>query len=214
MHSYKPYVTTVDPSDTVFDDYTIAKVEPQEGCSGWFVTSTESWACFVPRLSEDAPEPQVGDHLRLYGGLGSEIQGQVLNGRVLWYRTAEQRKQRRAEWLLNYARERREQFDRERDELDARYAELPEPFKLRIDRFRAESPDFRVDSEAYETFCLQQAALLADHFQDETRIREWEALSYAEQMASAPEGWSDQHSGNTYAGAVRFSIALLRGESV
>lgn len=214
MHSYEPYTTTIDPTDTQFDDYTVDKVDPTEDGSGWFVTSTESWACFVPRLSEDAPEPKAGDHLRLYGGLGFEIQGQVLNGHTLWYRNAEQREQRRADWLANYAREKRERFDREREELDARYAALPAPFKARIDRFRAADANFRVDSEAYETFCLQQATLLAQHFGDEGQIKAWAAQNYDAEMASAPEGWSDQHSGNTRGAAIRFSYALLRGEQV
>ena len=211
---YEPYTTTVDPDDTTFDTLILERVEPFKDGHGWSVTSTEGWGCVVPNFG-NTPTPRPGDELRTYGSIGRPIQGQVLNGHVIWYRTAEQRVVHRAQELARFAAERRERFERERDALDARYEALPAPFKARIDRFRAEDPQFRVDSESYESFVLQQAALLAGQFKDEGRIIEWaEIKDYEEQMRTAPDGWSDGHSGNTHGCAIRMAVALLRGESV
>jgi hypothetical protein len=219
---YEPYTTTVDPTDTTYDRLVLAKVEPAQDGSGWYVTSTKGWGIFVPNIS-GVPTPKAGDVLWNFGSIGQPVQGQILNNHVIWYRWPEQRAVHRATELARYAAEKRQRFERERETLDARYQALPEPFRARIDRFRAKDPDFRVDSEAYESFILQQAALLAAHFKTEDAVLAWERIGskdgdppydHDRQMAEAPAGWSDGHSGNTYGCAVRFALALIRGESV
>lgn len=221
--SYEPYSITVDPADTAFDDLQLASVTPASDKSGWSVSSEDGVGCFVPRLVERVmvgaghvtPEPQPGDTLRVYGLLGMPMQGQVLNGHVIWYRTPEEREVHRQRQLEDYAAARRRRFDVERAALDAQYDDLPAPFRKRIDRFRSAKPDFRIDSESYEMFCLAQAALLAAHFGTEEAVRAWNAIrSYDEQMRQAPPGWSDEHSGNTAGAAVALACAVLRGEQV
>ncbi len=219
---YEPYSVVVDDADRDYEDWVLDKVVPFEDGRGWEV-GCRGTVCVVPKLVErtmtDADhreiEPKVGDPFRVYGSIGRPIAGQVLNRTVIWYRDQNQRAERRRRDLADMEASRQRKFAIEQVELEMRYARLPESFQRRLDRFRGESPRFRVESESYESFCLEQAALLAEHFGSEEKVREWAAIKdYEEQMAVAPTGWSDGHSNNTYGAAVRFSIALIRGEDV
>jgi hypothetical protein len=221
--SYEPYSIEVDPDDLDFEDWTIASVEPYEDGEGWSVISTDSYGCGVPNLAEDrfdrslrvTPEPKVGDTLRVYARFGSPLRGQVLNGAVIWYRNEKQQAEYNRRWREDLHAKQRREFVLTVAQLDKQYEELPEPFKARLDRFRAEDPAFRERAEHYESFVLQQAALLADHFKTSDAVRAWKAIDdYQEQRAQAPEGWSDDHSNNTHGAAIALACALLGGESV
>lgn len=220
MRSYEPYSLTVDPDDGNYDDWTLTRVSESDEC--WEVSGDGGISCLVPRLREramvpdaggDSPAPQVGDTLRVYGHLGQEIQGQVLNGTVLWYRTPAQREMRRRRDLEDLYAQRDRRFTIEQTYLDMRYARLPKPFQARLDRFRAEKPTFREESESYESFCLEQAAILANYFGDVDAITAWAALPSDEQ--EDPPGFEGgQHSGNTFGASIAFAKALLRGDPV
>lgn len=220
---YKPFHTEA-PASAQFEEWELTKVTAAEDGSGWSVTGDGGMGVFVPNISpadRPLPAPKPGDRLRVYGrGLGSEVEGLALNGRVIFWHSERQLKARRAAWLARYEIEKQERFERERASLDARYDALPAPFKVRLDRFRAEDPRFRVDAEGYESFILQQAALLFEHFRTEEAISAWARLGSAEggydleeQMRQAPEGWDDGHSGNTHGCAIAFARALARGET-
>ncbi len=226
--NYEPYSVVVDPADTVYEDWRLARVTELTDGAGWEVHGQGGMVCLVPRLRERAmgadereTVPKVGDRLRLYGRFGTPIEGQVLNGTVLWYRDREQRAEYRRRQLADIEAAKQRRFAIEQVALDMRYARLPEPFQRRIDRLRAENSDFRVDAESYESFCLEQAAVIADHFETEEAIKAWASLNtaehdydYAEEQRQAPPGYSDGHSGNTHGAAVFFACALLRGEDV
>lgn len=46
--------------------------------------------------------------------------------------------------------------------MDVDYENLPDAFKKRIDRFRANNPDFRFEFESYELFCCMEAVKIAE----------------------------------------------------
>jgi hypothetical protein len=239
MGTYDPYQTEADPTDFDFTDGFVTEVTANQQGEGWTVTWREpheekgTWGCFVPLLRDDQPVPEEGSPVRVYGRFGSRIHGIIVNGQCVYYRTPEQRAEHHHRWVENYHREQKERFERERGQLDADYEALPDIFKQRIARFRAEDPDFRWSSEAYEMFCVTQAAMLADHFRNQTgdpllaieAIREWDKINSARhdppydwrgQLEAVP-GWSDGHSGNTHGGSIALAIAYLRhlaGEAV
>lgn len=166
---------------------------------------------------------QPGAIAVLWGrGLGYPIRGVAVRNpgdetfTVLFYRTEEeQREKNRHEIAAMNARQRAD-FEANVATHDANYEALPDIFKQRIDRFRAEEPDFRWKSEAYEVFCLSQAVVFADTLQSEQAVREFYDLPYEEQRQRVP-GMSDQHSGYTFGAACKLAIALLKhraGESV
>jgi hypothetical protein len=103
--------------------------------------------------------------------------------------------------------------------MDERYKALSAPLKARIDRFRAESPDFRIDSEEYEMVACVDADKIADHLRPRveagedpaTLVSEFYDLPWDEQLKI---GIDPGHSGNTFGGACSLARALLAGKAV
>lgn len=227
-------------------EYVVERVE--RGKDGTTVYLDGSLCTYLP-----GPEINVGDTVWIYdgghGGLGSERHGWALNGEVVEWKTPLERVAERLRWLADHDRKKREQFVEERMKLDADFAALPTPLKERIERFRVESPDFRVKSESYELFCCVEAAKFAaaarddrregkddaEAFWDSTRLRaeaggtvwsarpesaeaRWllwawalntEAYGYDHKRQRMVLGLSDQHSGNTFGGAMHLAFSLL-----
>lgn len=199
------------------------------------------------------PKVKVGDTVWLYdggnGGWGSERHGWALNGVIVEWRTPLERAAERLVWLAEHDRKKREQFVEEQMELDANFDALPTVLKERIERLRAESPDFRVNGERYELFCCTEAAKFAHAARDDRRKgkdeaeqfwrgtklrREANGAIWNERPEPAEARWllwawalntkaydydykrqcrvlgsSDQHSGNTFGGAMQLAISLL-----
>lgn len=204
-----------------YDDVTIEKVErPSGGYEHW----TLSWDGGITSGFKfpEGVEPEEGDTLRLYGGagLGSTRHGYALNGRLIEWKTPFERIADRVTWLANYDRDKRERFERERAELDAKYEALSPPMKARIDRFRSKRADFRIDAEAYELMPCIDGEKIAEALRPrveagedpEKVVKEFYDLPYEEQDKLV--GLEPGHSGNTFGGACALARALLAGEPV
>lgn len=185
-----------------------------------------------PRI-DGKPEPKEGDTIRVYGQLGRPFYGIDLNGVEVFWRTPWERFARRVEMLAGFDREHRERFEQNRDAMDRRYDALPAVLKARIDRFRSERADFRIDSEAYEMAAVGDAPKIARalagregwKLDDDLRapgvpkerieavIQSFMDENYERQKELVPD-LDEGHSGNTFGGAVRLAYALLAGEGV
>lgn len=242
---YEPFLIEVTEDDRPFQDAPITSVVKSH--DGWTVTA-DGWTCFVPRLPikrmsrvlRKAIVPKVGDRLRLYGRLGYPIEGIAVNDAVVFYRDEEMRAASRRRYLEERDAEQRRSFSLNKAQMDADYDALPEIFRSRIDRFRAENPDFRHGSEGYEVFCLSEAVKIADWCEAEaavdrarrkhdevTPLSVWDDAVHAEKPEGSIDpmwGWlteakvvSDGHSNNTFGGALTYSRILLQhraGEDV
>lgn len=170
--------------------------------------------------------PKVGDAIRIYGRFGRPVRGIEINGQTVFYRTPAEQQAHQAREVERMKQERRDEFEKERDSLDAQYAALPEVFRERIDRFRANNPDFRWEYESYELFCCTEAVKLARHLNktpgeakrygalaahetwkaDKPRWdREWKEQQDIDKAA----GLADGHSGNTHGAAVALAYWYL-----
>ncbi len=152
--------------------------------------------------------PKIGDSVILHIIKLSMIRGVEINGSIVFYKTDEQLKQERKEWLENYEKEKQERFIKEKDQLDIDYESLPDIFKKRIDRFRDNNPNFRVDYESYEMFCCKEAIKIANELKTPEKIKEFSKLDYNSQMEMVP-GISDQHSGNTFGASIMLAYLYL-----
>ena len=164
---------------------------------------------------------EVGQTIRVYGrGFGFEFHGMDIDGREVFWRTPLERVADRVAWLAQHDRDQRERFIAGQAKLDADYERLSAPLKARIDRFRAESPDFRIRSEAYELFACVEADKIVAHLRPrieagedaEAVVKEFYDLPWERQKADA--GIDDGHSGNTFGGACSMARALLTGSPV
>lgn len=192
-------------ADTDFEDKIITKVEDGEkywtiGCDGW---------CFgVPK--ENGVTPYVGDTARFYpGGLGHEVRGLLLNGREVYYRTAEEQAEKHRLWVIAEKAERKRKFEETgRAKLDADYLTLPAEFKKRIDGFRERNPDFRWEHEGYEMFACTEAVKIAHALKTTEKLEGFNKLTYEQQKMLVPD-LSDGHSGNTFGVACRLAYWWL-----
>lgn len=75
--------------DNQYEETTIRAVRPAG--DGWEITRADGWSFFVP----NSPiTPKEGDICRFYGeGTGFQVRGLVINGTVIFYRTAEEQKE-------------------------------------------------------------------------------------------------------------------------
>jgi hypothetical protein len=217
------------PDDAEFEDTTVATAE-SAGEGGWSIQRGDGWSFLVPAHSPVTPA--VGMAARFYGkGIGSTVRGLYLDGRCVFYRTAAEQAARHAEQVREMEQEREYDFERRRAGYDQAAAALPSPFRERIDRFRRiGGRAWRVGFEGYELATCEAAAAIAEHLHvhlfdaaDPTarwdvyaeRLRAFNDLEHAEQIASVPVLDTLGLSGNQFGCAGRLAVqSLARPELV
>lgn len=192
--------------DREFEEHIIEKVEG-DNVRGWTITY-DGCVCFgVPATSPIEPRP--GMVAKFYGrGFGYTVRGLVLDKVVVFYRTEEEEEERLRDEAARLEQKRRDAFERDRADLDARFEKLPEIFRRRIERFRNNNPDFRWKFERYELFCCEQAVVIATALKTASRIRDFHRLDWAQQKLLVP-GLDEGHSGNTFGCAVRLATLFV-----
>jgi hypothetical protein len=197
-------------ADAEYEDATAADV--RESGDYWTVHRSDGWTIGVPKV--DGVAPRVGSRLRFWGrGIGFPVRGIAVDGVVVRYETDAEQRDRYARELAEREAAQRATFEREgRAALDARYDALPPVFRARIDRFRANNPDFRWKYEGYEMFCCEQAVVIARALGTPEAIQSFRDLPRSEQMAKVP-GLDDGHSGNTFGAACVLAALYVRDES-
>lgn len=214
--------------DDDYEDSTLTEVsEAKDG--EWYSLSMKSSGIGMRKAYDDNPPhgivPKAGDTLRIYGGFGFPARGMALNGVIVFWHSPGEEKEVHRLMVERMDAERRERFEKERPSLDAQYAALPEIFRQRIDRFRANNPDFRWEYESYELFCCTEAVKLATYLRSveaaerytqltqcsitdekERWYREWEEQKAIDKAA----GISDGHSGNTHGAMVSLAFWYLK----
>jgi len=149
-------------------------------------------------------KPEIGDEVTIHVYQGSCIRGMELNGVLVFYKTDMDIEREREEYRVAREIEKKETFERNKASMDAKYETLPQCFKDRIDRFRSESPDFRLEHEAYEMFCIEQGILIANACKTAENIRK-----FIDGERSLVPDLDDGHSGGTMAGSCRLAYWYL-----
>ena len=191
--------------DTQFEEHTIESVSGSRE-QGWTIKLDGFWI----GVPTDSPiEPKPGMHVRLYGkGFAFPVRGMILNGIPVYYRTEAEEEAKRKQDIEDSNHKQREGFLRNRDALDARVAKLPDLFRERIERFRANNPDFRWKYESYELFCCEQAVLIAEACGTVEAVQRFHKLKWSDQKAAVP-GLDSGHSGNTFGCACSLAFHYL-----
>lgn len=160
-------------------------------------------------------EPKVGDELVFYGQFGMRVQGVDLNGEPVFFKTEAELEFDHAKFRLDLETKRARQFEEAREQLDADYARMHPAFQKRLDRFRAEDPNFRWSDEGYESFCLVEATVIIEKLKTAEAV---EALmgsdKWKQQEEAVPELRASQHSGNTWGAAWAMAHRVLSGGEV
>jgi hypothetical protein len=186
--------------DLDFEDVEIREVTKHE--DGYTLERADGWSFFCPDVGI---EPKSGDTARFFGkGIGSIVRGLFINGQEIFYRTPEEQKEQNQKDLIEGENRQREEFEQKRKSLDADYNALPENFRRRLDRFRANNPDFRWKFESYEMVCLRDAVKISKAFETAEQIKDFAQMDWEAQMKFVPN-LDEGHSGNTFGFAVRLA---------
>jgi hypothetical protein len=164
------------------------------------ITMSSGWS-----IGCTLPDVQIGDVVLMWGrGVGFTVRGLVVGGRIDRYRTEDENREWEQAQVEAANQRRRDDFEKQRPELDRQFAQLPEAFQRRIARFReAGGPDWRWEYEPYEMMVCVDAVKIAEFCLTEgITIGSFAGLPWDEQKRA---GISDGHSGNSFSAAVHLA---------
>jgi hypothetical protein len=155
---------------------------------GWeFKTEDRNWHYVSKRHGY---EPRVGDKFsRICAGWEKPLRGMLFTryegphsdpnrgvDHLLWYRTSEEQSLFDENQKRRLKDEKRSRYEQKDPKLAGMYAALPLIFQMRIDKFRANNPDFKEDFEAYELFVCTEAVKLVKHFENARAISTYQDM--------------------------------------
>lgn len=192
-----------------YQEAVIKEVTPHDDSSGWSVLTESGWGFGIQ--GKWGQEPHVGQTIRTFTHQGSIIHGIDLDGVELFYHDKARQEQDAEQRKADHDARLKADFERDHEQIDADWLELPEVYRERVERFRQNNPDFRWQFESYELFSCKEAHKFADIVRQkmaddgidaDEAIGWWQGLDYTEQEAL---GMSEGHSGNTFGAACRFA---------
>ena len=199
----------------------VKMTDPSNG--SFSITMDTGWSIGVDAKHHD--RLHVGDLFEMAGGIGFPIQGQRVNGYVLWFKDAAEMEADRLKWLADHEAKKRAEYEAHKDEWRGEVEALPPLLRARMDRFITEAGGFEpffTDCGAYELFCCTEAVKFAAYFapllarksdaEAQAEVDAFRALSYEEQRKLVP--FSDGHSGNTFGGALALGASVAIGREV
>lgn len=174
----------------------------------WYQISQDGLCCGLKKSY--GVIPKVGDKLTVHtkGGSFGTIRGMDLNGVKIFWKSDDELEADRIEWLRKNEEYKQQKFKDSVAEMDKQYDALPECFKKRIDKFRANNDRFRIDYEGYELFCCEQAIEIANGCKTANAVKEFSKLDWEQQLKQVPN-LSDGHSGNTFGASVNLAYWFL-----
>lgn len=185
---------------------TITEISENE--TGWTVSLEGSGFGLSREKLGDADPPQVGDEVVLYTHRGSMIRGLDLRGEPVFYMTDREIEIEDEKWRAEYKEKQRKEFEEQREELDRKFAALPEVFQRRVQWFRDHNPDFRWQNEAYELSSCVDAVKIAEAMETPEGVQRFKELTFEQQRAAVPDLY-DGHSGNSFGMACRLAWLYL-----
>lgn len=192
--------------DTEFYEKVIDEVE--EHPDGYVVK--HDGLCYGGIRKPSPIVPKAGMKIRFFGaGLFTQIRGVVVDGVEVFYHTRDEQDELNRQGTIRREQHERDEFEKNREKMDAQYNALPEPLRRRIDKFRANNAEFRWKYEQYELFCCTQAVVIAEACKTEQGVRDFHALDSWEKQKAAVPGLDGGHSGNTFGCACTLALDIL-----
>jgi len=153
--------------------------------------------------------PKIGDTITIYSkNIFGIIRGIDINGQSLFYKTDEELEAHRIRESEKYKQKQIDDFEKNKSNLDAQYSDLPQIFKDRIDRFRVNNPNFRVEFESYEMFCCTEALKIAEALKTVSEVKSFYEKPFDQQIKLVPT-LDNGHSGNTFGCACQLAGIYL-----
>jgi len=174
-------------------------------------TVTLNWEsmgfCYDRKLAPDFT-PTAGMQTGVWGSIGRPVRGLAIDGRIIYYRTEEQEKEKHRQWCEENERKDQESYTAAKESNDNKIAKLPPIFQERIRQFREFNPEWGHKFEGYELFVCEQAVMMADKLKTSEAIKDFHKASWEEQKEQVPEISCD-HSGNTFGSSCSLASVFL-----
>jgi len=187
------------------DDYVITKVTDSDDC--YTIMSDSNGFVLYKKYNV---VPKVGDTITLHCKGFAHIRGMDINGTKIFYKTDEQLEDHRKKELAKYEQRQLDEFEKSKSKLDSQYDSLLICFKQRIDKFRTNNPNFRVEYEAYELFCCMEAIKIANGCKTVENVTKFHKDSFIDEMKQLVPDMDDGHSGNTFGAACQLAVVYLQ----
>jgi hypothetical protein len=214
------YANTV--AEAQWDGGTVKEVSPPH--EGYFtILLDDGWGFGLD--AQYASRVKVGDRCETAGGFGYRFQGVRVNGYVLWFKNAAEMEAEHQRWCDELKAKRHAEYEVQHETWRAAVDALPPLLRARMERFIAEAGGFEpffCDSGSYELFCCTEAVKFAAYFaprfagktqeEAEAEVKAFRDLSPECQKLRVD--WSDEHSGNTFGGAVALGARIALGMEV
>jgi len=190
------------------------------------ITTTTNTGFSLPSYAKTS-HVKVGDSVQINGGWGSEIRGVIIGGIECFTRSQKDIDADHRRWW----RERREQKLKDYNDNIYKWGQdvhsLPTLLYNRMKRFIGAAGGFEAyfkEDGSYELFCCTEAAKLSEYFKrrlaenafTEEQLmddaQDFMNMDYAKQQSLVP--LSDDHSGNTFSGAVQLGVLVALGKDV
>jgi hypothetical protein len=216
------------------DHYVEVEVEKATRYADGFEVSFDGGLCTFLRVPDSKKEIKADDMLRVYRAgsslLGGLCHGFAVNGDVFEWKTPWERFAERIAMLARHDREKRESYAKNKASIDKWCAELTGPYAARVERFRADKPDFDVNGCSYEVYPVLMAQRIEAWVRRETEtpevdMDEREARGYIGEFRDRPHGEQakvihagepDEYgiSGHQFDCACGMAMAVLMGREV
>lgn len=172
----------------------------------WEITSGIG-SMIIPKVNTDF-EPRVGMNVTYYGkGFGFTVRGVVINDVIFYYRTPEESQKDHEKYFEKQNNDKKAIYKWNKAKYDKMYKSYPDVFKRRIDRFRANNPDFNWEHLSYELYCCNEAIKIANKLKTVEQIDRFREMSWEAQRMLVDI--DSDHSGNTFSCAVGLAKLYL-----
>jgi hypothetical protein len=187
--------------------YSIAKIDRVKTYdSGYEIMWDSCTCCFLDK--KYGIKPEVGQTIETYGALGQIIQGICIDGKTAFFKGEVQLEQERQDWLKQEEKKEIEEFNLNKNKLDADYNNLPEVFKRRLDILRQNNKVFRQKYEACEMNCCIDAVKIAKELKTVEEYNKFVSLNYDKQMKRVKD-LDEGHGGNSFGCACQLAYYYI-----
>jgi len=147
---------------------------------------------------------QVGDEIEVYMW-GSRIVGLFVKKVCVYFQSKKALDEENKAYSEKREKEQNEDFAKNKDKYDKWFSEMPEVFQRRIQVFRDNGKNWRVEWEGYEMSSCREAINIAKHYPTKELLEKFRKEDSESYGKTDYKPLDDGHSGNTWGMAKRLA---------
>jgi hypothetical protein len=197
------------------------------GDDGSMQITTANSLCFLIPSYAKTDHVKVGDSVYIDGGWGSEIRGVIIGGIECFTRSQKDIDDAHRRWWNELREQKLKDYETNKVKWQQAVDFLPILLYNRMLRFINKAGGFEAyfkEDGSYELFCCTEAVKFSEYFKKRLAenvfteeqlmadAQDFMNMNYGQQQSLVP--FSDEHSGNTFGGAVQLGVLVALGKDV